>query len=275
MKEASETVYHKYDDTPQWPWQPVIDGKGGMVPRRPIDSWRAGNWHKIPILTGYNTNEGASFTPKKLASSEDFIEFFHNLLPSLSEEDLDTLDELYPDPLIDPLSKYLDTRVEEELGPEFKRAEQAYANFAYIAPVRHTAHFAATAGDKPVYLYHFDVNSSVIGGADHGKHIGFPTYIDDVRSSSPTLAQVAGMMHAYWTSFITTGDPNAVRGRFFDRPTWPVYIPNNGQMMVFGEGNDQTAGGGHKGTVVKVVDDKEWGAEEVKYWWDRIEKFEL
>jgi carboxylesterase type B len=274
IKHASEAIYMKYNPSVRWPWQPVIDGEGGIVPVRPIDSWRAGKWHKIPILTGFNTNEGAMFTPKKLATPKQFTEFFHTLLPGLSNDDLKTLEKLYPDPLTDPSSKYLDTRIVPGLGPEFKRAEQGYAHFAYVAPVRHTAHFAATAGDKPVYLYHFAVNSSVVGGADHGSHDGYPTYVDDTRRRSDTLEKVAGLMHAYWTSFITTGDPNAVNGRFKNRPKWPVYTPEGGKLIVFGENNDEIAGGVHAGTAVKIDDDT-WAVGESKYWWDRTEKFEL
>jgi acetylcholinesterase len=274
IKQASEVIFNKYSPSVRWAWQPVIDGEGGIIPVRPIDSWRAGKWHKIPILTGFNTNEGGAFTPKKMATSEEFDDFFHTLLPGLSKEDLRTLDKVYPDPLTDPSSKYVDTRIGLGLGAEFKRAEQAYGHFAYVAPVRHTAHFAATAGDEPVYLYHFAVNYSVIGGADHGSQSAYPTYNEEIRYVSDTIEQVSGLMHAYWTSFITTGDPNAVEGRFKDRPKWPVYQPDGGKLIVFGEGNDEIAGGGNEGTAVKVDDDS-WAVEECEYWWERTEKFEL
>jgi acetylcholinesterase len=274
IKQASEAIFDKYNPSIRWPWQPVIDGEGGIIPVRPMDAWKAAKWHKIPILTGFNTNEGSSFVPWTVATSKEFTDFFHILLPSLSQDDLEILDQVYPDPLKDNSSQYVDTRIGQGLGAEFKRLEQAYAHFAYIAPVRQAAYHAATSGDQPVYLYHFAVNSSIIKGAGHGTNPGFPTYDRGIRTESPTLDEIAGSMHAYWTSFITTGDPNTVKGRFKKRPEWPVYKPLSGKLIVFGKDNDERAGGVVKGTAVSIADDT-WAAGESEYWWARTEKFEI
>ena len=272
IKQASDTIFNMYDPSVRWPFQPVIDGEGGMIASRPIDAWRSGKWHKVPILTGFNTNEGAMFVPVGASStSDDFTNFFRTLLPGLSEDDLTKLNEVYPDPLLDPTSKYVETR--NGLGAQFKRMEQAYGHFAYTAPVRQTVRFA-TAADAPVYLYHFDVNCSIKGGADHGTHASFATYNREIRDISDDIDEITGAMHAYWSSFITTGDPNAVQGRYPDRPQWPAYLPDNGKLVVFGEGNDEIAGGSNTGIAVQVMDDT-FAAEESEYWWARTELFEM
>jgi carboxylesterase type B len=271
IKRASEAVFNKYNPSVRWPWQPVIDGPGGMIPIAPIKAWRSGKWHKIPILTGFNTNEGAMFVPSTPSKSAQFTAFFRTLLPGLLDEDLKTLDEVYPDPISNPTSKYVERR--KGLGAQFKRVEQAYAHYAYIAPVRQTANFAA-GGPAPVYLYHFAVNSSIKGGADHGDHFKFVTYNKEIRDISPTLGEISGTMHAYWTSFITTGDPNKIEGRWKERPVWPKYVSGTGKKVLFGEGNDERAGQNNKGKVVQVMDDS-WAREECEYWWQRTEKFEL
>jgi acetylcholinesterase len=202
IKAASEAIYGKYDPSIRWAFQPVIDGEGGIVPIPPIEAWESGKWAKIPILTGFNTNEGAMFVPKHSSASKDFTSFFHTLLPSLSNADLKALDKMYPDPATHPESKYRETRPGVNLGAQYKRIEQAYAQFAYIAPVRQTARYASDDG-APVYLYHFAVNSSVVGGANHGDQNDYSTYNKGARERSETLNEVAGAMHAYWTSFIT------------------------------------------------------------------------
>ena len=153
---ASQDIFLKYGPSLRWAFQPVIEGPGGYIPKAPIAAWRSGDWHKMPILTGFNTNEGAMFVPANMSKSSEFREFFHTVLPTLSESDPDTLESLYPDPLTYPSSSpYVETRC--GLGAQFKRIEAAYAQFAYIAPVRHTAHFASTASppQAPVYLYQF------------------------------------------------------------------------------------------------------------------------
>jgi carboxylesterase type B len=212
------------------------------------------------------------FVPASTATGKQFTNFFRTLLPGLSDKDLAKLNEMYPDPLIHPSSKYRETR--KGVGAQFKRIEQAYGHFAYTAPVRHTAHFAATS-DVPVYLYHFALSSSVKGGADHGSHQPFLTYNDEVRDVSDTIDEVTGSMHAYWTSFITTSDPNKIKGRFPNRPLWPVYIPEKGKgkLVVFGEGNDEMAGGENEGIAVQVANET-FAVEECEYWWDRTELFE-
>ncbi|TVY82248.1 Carboxylesterase 4A [Lachnellula suecica] len=271
IKQASEAVFDKYNPSIRWPFQPVIDGPGGMIPIAPIKAWRTKKWHKIPILTGFNTNEGAMFVPSTLSKSQQFTAFFRTLLPGLSSEDLETLNKVYPDPISHPTSKYAETR--KGLAAQFKRVEQAYGHFAYIAPVRQTVNFAAS-GPAPIYLYHFAANSSIRGGADHGDHASFVTYNKETKDISPTIAEIAGTMHAYWTSFITTGDPNKLGGRFEDRPVWPKYVLGKAKKMLFGEGNDERAGQKHKGKAVQVVDDS-WAKEECDFWWERTEKFEV
>lgn len=120
IKRASDTVYNHYNPSVRWPFQPVIDGEGGMIPVAPIDAWHSGKWHKIPILTGFNTNEGARFVPQVLSTSKEFTSFFHKLLPGLSESDLKALNEAYLDPLIYKDSKYAERRTRNGLGSQVR-----------------------------------------------------------------------------------------------------------------------------------------------------------
>ncbi|KAG0652570.1 Acetylcholinesterase [Hyphodiscus hymeniophilus] len=271
IQSASESVFNTYNPSVRWPFQPVIDGQGGFIEQPPISAFRDGKFHKVPILTGFNTNEGAAFTPTSIDTSENFTDFFRTLLPSLEDEDFTMLNELYPDPLEYGSSPYEETR--EGFGAQFKRTEQAYGHFAYICPVRMTGHFASK--DVPVYMYQFAVDST-LKGADHGAQNPFSTYDRDTREVSDTINEVAGSMHAYWTSFITTGDPNKIKGRFPNRPDWPLYEParGSGKKLVFGEGNDEIQGGKNVGVAVQVADDNSaW--KDCAYWWDRTDLFEV
>ncbi|KUJ18351.1 putative extracellular lipase [Mollisia scopiformis] len=282
FKKASEAIFNKYNPSLRWPFQPVIDGPGGLIPVAPIHSLKAGKFHKVPILTGFNTNEGAMFVPKSAETGKQFTEFFRNLLPGLRELDLEKLNELYPDPNLDEESKYLETR--EGLGKQFLRLEQAYGQFAYVAPVRQTArYFSDVKGDgifghdgPEVYLYHFAARSSVKGGADHGSHIPWVNYVPERRDKGGVVDEISGCMHAYWTSFVTSGDPNAVEGMWAGRAKWPVYQggSDEARVLVFGEGNDELAGGHREGVGVQVRDDG-FAAEESRFWWGRTELFEF
>ncbi|RDL39149.1 uncharacterized protein BP5553_03489 [Venustampulla echinocandica] len=269
IKAASETIYGKYDTSVRWPFQPVIDGEGGIIPIAPIKAWQAGKWHQVPILTGFNTNEGAIFIEPTISTSAQFTSFFATLLPTFSPDDLEALGKVYPDPITHPSSPYTETRKNIGLGAQFFRTEQAYGHYAYIAPVRQTARFASK-GPAPVYLYHYAVTGRKDGGADHGDHNDFVTYSQEIRNVSPSVMEISANMHAYWTSFITTGDPNTEGGLAKERPTWPKYdyAQGVGKVALFGEGNDELASGNQKGVVVKIVDDL-WAKEECQFWMER------
>jgi acetylcholinesterase len=256
ITDAQFAVFSKYNPSLRWAFQPVIDGE--IISRRPIDEWASGAWNKVPIMTGFSHNEGTYYVPTAMSEPVQFIDFFHVLLPRLSLSDLTTIDELYPDPSVHPESAYVDTRdlAAIQVGPQFKRVEAAYAHYAYICPVRQTVNLAAPNQAAPVYLYHWALNQTVKGGANHGDHIGYQTMDYAVQEYSEAQKEVAWAMHAYWTSFITTGDPNAIQGRAAQRAEWARYDVGDPHVMVFGQGNDERAGGNGVGEAAKMEKDE-------------------
>ncbi|KAE9978931.1 hypothetical protein EG327_007192 [Venturia inaequalis] len=262
---AQATVFTKYNPSVRWAWQPVIDHE--IISRRPLDAWKSGNWNKVPILTGSNHNEGTMYVPKNMSKPQEFNDFFATLLPQLTEHEVQTLATLYPDPSGDPNSPYLDTR-DAPLGPQFKRVEAAYGHYAYVCPVRQNAIYgSASAADPPVFLYHWAQNRSVIAGANHGDQMWYETMDPAVRAVSPTQADLAGWFHGYVTSFIISGDPNAVKGRYPERPVWKPFA-DGGKTMVFGLGNDEPAGGKSVGVKAQFVNDT-WAEKECEFWWEQ------
>jgi len=245
-----------------------------MIPLSPIKAWEAGTFHRVPLLTGFNANEGSIFVPSHAFKSQDFTDFFRLLLPSLRKEDLVILNEVYPDPLLGKDERYKEP--DPALGKQFRRLEQAYGDFAYVAPVLQTASFAANTSEgkeaPPVYLYQFALPTNDSMGAYHGSHAPFITRSPEVSRMSETVKGISEAMHGYWTSFILTGDPNAVQGST-ERVQWPRYSGEEGKMMVFGDGNREVIGGEEKGTVVKVVGE-EGVRKECGFWMERTELFE-
>jgi carboxylesterase type B len=279
---ASETVFQRYSPSLRWPFQPSIDGPGGMIPSTPISSWKARAYHKVPIITGFNTNEGTIFIDNAVDESKDFDDFFKTLIPNLTDDDIKELNTLYPDPLKpDPLkpdesleSKYTEDR--PGLGKQYKRLARAYGDFAYIAPVRHTAHFASAMDlpdDAAVWMYQFDVNGSVVNGAAHGDQGMYIVNSPDVRNLQwSRQGAIAEQMHSYWTSFVISGDVNEVKkGKCKNRSTWARYGKRGSSAkMVFGEHNNQRAGGESEGALTENRPDL-WGDAEGDFWWARTE----
>lgn len=203
---------------------------------------------------------------------KEFEDFWRTLIPTLSEGDYKAINDLYPDPSTNAKSPYVDTR-NIDVGSQYKRLEAAYANYAYICPVRATAHHASSAQEDPVYVYHWALNQTVQRGANHGDNQAYEAYKKVSREFSPTQDKLSGTLHAYVTSFITQGgDPNEIGGRFEDREKWaPFAVGKPKTIMAFGEGNDEMAGGTGLGVIAQMKDD-DWRAKECDWWWSKFEQ---
>ncbi|TGO22006.1 hypothetical protein BPAE_0188g00130 [Botrytis paeoniae] len=295
IKAASEQIFESYNPSLRWPFQPCIDGLGqdSIIPIPPIEAFLNNTYRHIPILTGYNTNEGSIFVPKTVDKAGSFLDFFHVLLPNLPMEDLSIIDSLYLNPEYNLDSPYAFNNTALGVGNQYRRLDKAYGDFAYISPVRQTAYFASgehpyehlpsnssLPKSAPVYLYEYAVNSSVLHGASHGSQYPFPAYASQVVDKSTTTKEIAGLMHAYWTSFIIspTGNPNAIPGRYPTRMVWSEYKGGEGkrQKMIFGRGNDEIAGGKEKGMVVEIEEDRKDTTEKeaCEFWWNRVKLWE-
>lgn len=271
---AGKTVFARSEPSIRWAWQPVLDGT--VISRRPLDAWKSGKWNKVPMLAGSAHNEGAYYVPRSTDTNEEFVNFFHSLLPHLTNEEVAELESLYPDPAKYPDSPYVDTSGNKEIGSQYRRAETAYGHYAYTCPVRQTAIWGTShsPSDPPVFLYHWALNKTALFGANHGDQMRYQTYNREVREISPAQDEVSGKFHAYCTSFILKGDPNAIKtGKFGKREEWPTFKNGKGLTMILGEGNDERAGGTSAGIAAQAVDYK-WGEKECEFWWRISSKWE-
>ncbi|KAI8949516.1 alpha/beta-hydrolase [Xylaria longipes] len=284
---AGQAMWKTWSDTLRWPFQPVIDGPGGVIPDLPINSWRKGNVLRIPILTGFNTNEGATFVPKYQNQPTAVNNLMKSIIPALNNTDLNNLNTLYPSPSTTKgKALYANAGESNRFGTEFWRLDDAYAHYAYICPVLQTAHFASTAEDAgPVYVYHFAARSASYGAADHADETPVVTHDVATIGSYPGLLAVADAMTGAWSRFAVTGDPNLSISGAKAAFTWPRYyspLDSNdadsddedaGRVALFGDGNDErigAAGSHNAGTPAKDVALTERTKTQCHYWWPRV-----
>ncbi|KIW46590.1 uncharacterized protein PV06_02255 [Exophiala oligosperma] len=270
---AQNKVFDRYNPSLRWAFQPVVDGE--VIPSPPIESWRSGNYCKVPIMTGFNGNEGSLYVNQKMSSGKQFTRFFRTLLPGLTDADIETIStKLYPDPDTSADQTFQETRQNLRVGSQYKRLEAAYGQYAYVAPVRQTAHFASDFQTEPVFLYHWALPTTVVGGASHADNMRYETYDPQVTSLSESQNEISGFLHAYVTSFVCNkGDPNALRGRFARRPKWEPYQSGKQDLpktMVFGRNIKELVGGANDGQVAEFLYD-DWALEQCRFWWDRVE----
>lgn len=148
------SIYRAYQAPPRWPFQPVVDGK--YIQQAPSKSWREGKYNKdIAVLTGFNSDEGATFVPSDKSTGEEFRAFFRQLLPGADSHVLDRIRDLYPDPEVHKDSPY---RHNSGKSAQYKRLAAAYGDYAYISAVKETAENMSRNGSM-VWKYHFDYAS--------------------------------------------------------------------------------------------------------------------
>lgn len=309
---ASVSVWKKYEAAVCWPFQPASDPSDGIMPRKPVESWRQGfGMRGIPVLTGFNVNEGTVFIPPRADSNAQFRNFFSTLIPSLTSADLDELDAFYPDPVShrdsSPFAKPPPPR---GFGRQWRRLDAAYAHFAYICPVLQTAHFLSNSSSSsqpaPVYVYRYAATSGDWNTANHVDEAPIVTHdldlLPDRARDMPGTRRLVRAMHGYWARFAATGDPNPPEGHpstdpgddadVAPLPVWPKFVSpfaadesrksnaggsdSLGQVMVFGEGNDERWAvtrnrRGNEGTTAQAKPLAEEDLKQCEFWWKRVD----
>ena len=190
---------------------PIVDGY--VIPDNQYKLYQAGDYNDVPVLIGYNSDEGLSFTREK---SPD--EFRSNVRQRYGEY-AERLLEAYP--------------VGETGIPKSARDLNRDAAFGW-----HTwawAELQSETGQGDVYLYYFDQHPDYAEGSpqhDHGSPHGqeviyaFGTLGTDKPDATAADRAVSEAMVTYWTNFAKTGDPNGT-----GVPRWPAYSAAEPEVM--------------------------------------------
>ncbi|KAJ7857231.1 extracellular triacylglycerol lipase precursor [Mycena leptocephala] len=150
----------------QFPWEPVIDGPGGLIPDVPSVLFKCGQFARLPFIAGTNLDEGTSFTDPTVNSSVGISEsLVAQYSPSASPRALDrsilTLLKLYPD--IPSLGSPFNTGNETfGLSSQYKRAAAITGDLWLHSQRRFWMETAAHAG-VPTFAYLF--TQPIVGGS--------------------------------------------------------------------------------------------------------------
>ncbi|WP_348823142.1 carboxylesterase/lipase family protein [Flavobacterium aestuarii] len=192
---------------------PITDG--WVIPDDQYKLYEAGKYNDIPILIGYNSDEGASFTrtkdPKEFVSSVEtrYGKFAENLLKA------------YP--------------VSDSSVPKTARDLSRDAAFGW--QTWSWARLQAKTGKSKVFFYYFDQHpdhpkdSPYYGfGSYHGQEVAY--VFVNLDASNPQTSKsdlaVSDLMGTYWTNFAKYGDPNGK-----DIPNWPAFNNSDPKLMYF------------------------------------------
>jgi para-nitrobenzyl esterase len=192
---------------------PIVDGR--VIPGDQYRLYETGRFSDTPILVGYNSDEGLSFT--RVRTPEEFA-----------------------------------TSVRARYGPFADRLLEAYPAAGAGVPKTardlardsafgwHTwswARLQSSRGKGKAFLYYFDQHPERAPGspeADHGAPHGVdvPYVFGNLEATgkpvTPDDQRISDAMATYWTNFAKRGDPNGD-----GLPTWPAFGDRQPVVMYF------------------------------------------
>lgn len=194
---------------------PIIDG--WVIPDDQYILYEAGRFNDTPILVGYNSDEGASFSSAK--TPEEHISGVRERFGPFTEDLL----KAYPPGYI--------------TVPKTARDLMRDAAFGW-----HTwiwARLQSEKGKSKAFYYYFDQHpdypedSPRAGyGSPHGQDVAY--VFQHLDASNPQITktdlEISDAMATYWTNFAKNGDPNG-KGL----PVWPPFSDANPVVLHFNQ----------------------------------------
>ena len=190
---------------------PIIDGH--VIPDDQYKLFEAGKFNEMPILVGYNSDEGLSFT--RTNDPEEFKSSVRQRYGSFA----DKLIQAYPPG---------DTSVPKTARDLARDAAFGWHTWSW-------ARLQANQGSSGVYFYYFDQHpeypegSPQYGhGSPHGQDVAYVFMHlneDDTLITDSDLA-LSEAMGTYWTNFAKYGHPNGE-----GVPVWPAFSDAHPEVM--------------------------------------------
>ena len=216
---------------------PIIDGY--VIPDDQYKLYEAGKYNDVPVLIGYNSDEGASFL--RVRKPEEYIASVKERYGKYA----DALLEAYP------VGKNSIPKTARDLSRDVAFGWQTWI----------WARLQSQTGKSKVFYYYFDQHpdypedSPRYGyGSPHGQDVAYVFMSLDTANQRTTMEDVelSEAIGTYWTNFAKYGNPNGE-----DVPEWPAFSDENPEVMYLGPTP-------HVGTVpsadaLEVLDDYfEW-----------------
>ncbi|KAF1851638.1 carboxylesterase family protein-like protein [Cucurbitaria berberidis CBS 394.84] len=212
---------------------------------------KAGDYVKVPIISGANSDEGSAFGPSPVETTEDFYRYMTssgrgNVPPALAKQLL----EAYPDdPSVNVIANLGNSRPGPPFGAQFRRSASYFGDMVFIANRRLTCETWAAAG-LSAYCYRFNAIPAGLPptiGVTHFQEVAFvflnlegrgyvPAAVPPFTNKSESYRDLARFMNSNWVSFVHDLDPNAWRENNAWNGTealWPKYDVANPLDIVF------------------------------------------
>jgi len=203
---------------------PIIDG--WVIPTDQYTLYDSKRFNDVPVLIGYNSDEGASFSRDR--TPKDYTDGVRRRYGPFA----DSLLKAYPG---------------GETGSVPKTARDLSRDAAFGWHTWVWARLQSSLGKSKVFYYYFDqhpeypADSPQAGhGSPHGMEVEYVfKHVTGGPSGKPSATDltISDAMATYWTNFAKYGDPNGA-----GMPNWPAFSQQQPELMYF-------AGTPHTGPV--------------------------
>lgn len=254
-----ETLNDLLNTTYSTDWQPIVDGD--FIQRFGSQQLAEGNFVKVPIIDGANTDEGTAFGPSGINSTQDFIDHIVSNASNayIGDQFVPSLLDAYPDVCSDYIPPQEEVPCNVTIpgeGEEYRRSAAYFGDVVMIAN-RRGACQAWAANGLEAYCYRFNTIPNGIPwnvGVTHFQEVAF--VFDNVNGlgydaehgtvnpfggKPESYTQLAKLMSNSWASFIHDLNPNNFTGRHSGTPEWPVYSVSEPQNIVWDANSTELA----------------------------------
>ncbi|TKX18474.1 carboxylesterase family protein [Elsinoe australis] len=203
IQEASNKLFSDSEYNITWPFQPTRGGP--LLEEAGSTAGINEQFFRIPTITANVRDEAKYYSPGNISTNNDFLDFFKNLIPGLSSQDILDLEALYPDSTNDPNSPYANS----PNSTQYNRISAALTDYMRASL------------------------QNVLGSQQHVSHWQGIPHIADTKytwakgngTGGVQYLEIGKQLHAYFSDFIVYGDPSA--GKRTGLPVWPRYKDEN------------------------------------------------
>ena len=232
-------------------WQPIVDGD--FIARWASIQLAEGDFVKVPILDGANTDEGTAFGPQGINNTKIFIEDVTSKSTGayIGKQFVPGLLNAYPNTpscWIPPVAEVGKVTYTAPYGKDYRRSAAYFGDVVMIANRRGACETWAANG-LPAYCYRFNAIPAGVPwqiGVTHFQEVAFVFdnihgygynaehgTINPFHGKPKSYTELAKLMSCSWASFIHDLDPNGFKGRWAQADAWPVYSLDNPQNIVW------------------------------------------
>ncbi|KAI2469061.1 alpha/beta-hydrolase [Annulohypoxylon bovei var. microspora] len=229
--------YPGLTQVPLYMWNPVLDND--FLTDYTYNSFAKGNFAKVPVIFGDDTNGGTVFTPQATSTLAESEQFILDQFPNITQAQLQKIATLYPNPN--------DTCPSS--GCYWRQVSNVYGDMRYMCPGLYISTAMTKYGVGNSYSYRYNVEDPT----QIAQGLGVPHTVElaaiwgpqNTNGSPPmsyvsngTNIEVIPVIQAYWTSFIRTFDPNTFKDS--GSATWEKWDQGKENRLLFETGGKTT-----------------------------------